>query len=272
VTAATVSRRPGSGPSRILRWRPNERLVFGFLGFFVVLAVWQYGSDVKWYKHVQLSSPLLIWDAAVKDFSSGALWPQIQASGVEYLLGLLAALGTGIPMGLAIGMFRRLNYLLDPWLSAIYATPSVALVPLIVLVLGIGLEARVFVVWLQAIFVVTVSAISGAQAADAKYHDIAESFGASRWTRFRTVILPASVPYLLTGVRLGTGQALVGVVIAEFLASNTGIGYYISLNGQLLNTSRVFLGIVLLGLFGVTLGEITRRIERRFDRWRPQIN
>lgn len=272
MSVAGLARRPPPVLGRIARWRPNERLVIGFLGFVVVLAIWQYGSDAKWYKHVQLSSPSLIWDAAVKDFSSGAIWPQIQASGVEYLLGLLAALVTGIPIGLAIGLFRRLNYLLDPWLSAIYATPSVALVPLIILVLGIGLEARVFVVWLQAIFVVTVSAISGAQAADARYHEIAESFRASRWTRFRTVILPASVPYLLTGVRLGTGQALVGVVIAEFLAANEGIGYYISLNGQLLNTSRVFLGIILLGFFGVTLGELTRRVERRFDRWRPQIN
>jgi ABC-type nitrate/sulfonate/bicarbonate transport system permease component len=274
MTVGTAARRAPSGldPRRLLAWRPNERLVFGLLGFAVVLSIWQFGANEKWFKLVQLSSPAEIWKAAVKDFSTGVIWPHIGVSAQEYLLGLAAALGTGIPLGLAIGQFRRLNYLLDPWLSAIYATPSVALVPLIILIFGIELEAKIVVIWLQSIFVVVVSTISGVHAADAKYHDLAQSFGASAWTRFRTVTLPASVPFILTGVRLGTGQALVGVVIAEFLAANEGIGFYISLNGQLLITSRVFLGIIILGFFGVTIGELTRQLERRFERWRPQIN
>jgi NitT/TauT family transport system permease protein len=89
--------------------------------------------------------------------------------------------------------------------------------------------------------------------------------------RFKTVILPASVPFILTGARLGTGRALVGVVVAEFLASNGGIGFYISLNGSLLQSARVYFGIVLLGIIGVALGELVRVIEKRFDRWRPAI-
>jgi NitT/TauT family transport system permease protein len=274
MTAGTALRRAPSGfdPRRLLGWRPNERLVFGLLSFVVVLSIWQLGANEKWFKLVQLSSPAEIWKAATRDFSSGVIWPHIWVSGQEYVLGLAAALGTGIPLGLAIGLFRRLNYILDPWLSAIYATPSVALVPLIILIFGIDLQAKIVVIWLQSIFVIVVSTISGVHAADAKYHDLAQSFGASAWTRFRTVTLPASVPFILTGVRLGTGQALVGVVIAEFLAANEGIGFYISLNGQLLITSRVFLGIIILGFFGVTVGELTRQLERRFERWRPQIN
>jgi NitT/TauT family transport system permease protein len=90
--------------------------------------------------------------------------------------------------------------------------------------------------------------------------------------RFKTVILPASVPYILTGARLGTGRALVGVVIAEFLASNQGIGFYISFNGALLRSDRVYFGIILLGVLGVVLGETVRALEKRFERWRPDIN
>ena len=131
---------------------------------------------------------------------------------------------------------------------------------------------KIFVVFLEAIFVITVSAQAGVAAADANFHDIAQSFRASPWFKFKTVILPASVPYILTGARLGTGRALVGVVVAEFLASNGGIGFYISLNGSLLQTARVYFGVILLGILGVVLGELVRRIERRYDRWRPQIN
>lgn len=259
------------GPSRAFRFRPTERLVFGVLGFAVIIALWEAASQFKLVKQVVLSSPSRILDTAVRDISSGAIFPHIAISGTEYFLGLGLALLVGIPLGLAIGMFRRLNYLLDPWLSAIYATPTVALVPLIILIFGIQLESKVVVVWLEAIFVVVVSAMAGVHAADRVYHEIAESFRASAWMRFRTVILPASVPYILTGVRLGTSRAVVGVVVAEFLASNAGIGFYIKLSGDLLQTSKVYFGIIILGILGLTLGELVRRVENRFERWRPAI-
>lgn len=278
MTAQTVPLKRVShpGPRHRSMPRPSERAVFGLLGFVIVLVTWELASSSQYgfglVKRVLLSSPTLIFEAAVADISSGAIWPHIVESGKEYVFGFGAALITGIPLGLAIGWFRRLNYILDPWLSAIYATPTVALIPLIILIFGIDLGAKVVVVWLEAIFVITVSAASGVRAADAKYHDIAESFRASKWTVFRTVTLPASVPYILTGVRLGTGRALVGVVVSEFLAANAGIGFYISLNGSFFNSARVFFGIILLGVLGVTLGELVRVAEKRFDRWRPAIS
>jgi NitT/TauT family transport system permease protein len=275
VTSGTVVRRGHpEAPSflRPFRWRPSERLVFGVLGFAIVLIVWEAASRLQLVRQAVLSRPTAIVDAAITDATNGVIWPHLQASAIEYILGFGVALAIGIPVGLGIGMFRRLNWLLDPWLSAIYATPTVAIVPLIIIVLGIGIEAKIFVVFLEAIFVIVVSTMAGVHAADAVYHDVAESFRASRWTRFRTVTLPASVPFILTGARLGTGRALVGVVIAEFLASNGGIGFYISLNGSLLQTSRVYFGILLLGILGMVLGEAVRAIERRFERWRPAIN
>ena len=271
MTSQSVARPSHPNPPSFVRWRPSERLVFGLLGFVLVLAIWQTASALKLIRTAVFSSPSLILDAAVKDITSGAIWPHIQLSATEYVLGFAAAMVVGVPVGLAIGLFRRLNYLLDPWLSAIYSTPTVALVPLIIIILGIGLEAKVFVVFLEAIFVVVVSTMAGVHAADRAFHDIAESFRASGWMRFRTVVLPASLPYILTGARLGTGRALVGVVIAEFLASNGGIGFYIALNGSLLQSARVYFGIVLLGVLGILLGEAVRTLERRFERWRPAI-
>ena len=271
MTVASASR-PLARPPRLFSWRPSERLVFGLLGFVIIVSIWELASRLKLVRQVVLSSPTLIVEAAVKDISSGAIFPHILVSGQEYVIGLGLALVVGIPLGLAIGLFRRLNYLLDPWLSALYATPTVALVPLIIIIFGIQLEAKVVVVFLESIFVITVSVLAGVHAADKVYHDIAESFGASAWTRFRTVTLPASTPFVLTGARLGTGRAVVGVVVAEFLVSNSGIGFYIGLNGFIQQTARVYFGIILLGMLGLTIGELVRLLERRFERWRPAIN
>jgi NitT/TauT family transport system permease protein len=252
--------------------RVPERLIFGLAGFLFVLVIWEGLSRAGLIKLAVFSSPTAIWTSAVRDIGNGTLWTHLLVSGQEYVFGLALSVVVAIPLGLLIGMFWRVNYLLDPWLSAIYATPSVALVPLIILLFGIGLESKIVVVFLEAFILITVATITGVTAAEAKHHELAESFRASRLTRFTTVTLPSSVPFMLTGMRLGVGRGIVGVVVAEFLAANEGIGFYIALNGSLLQSSRVYLGIIILGILGLVMGEGIRRVERRFDRWRPAIN
>ena len=249
----------------------NERVLFGVVGFVGISVLWEVASNTGLFRKSLLSSPTLIWKAAVTDFGNATIWPHITTSLTEFTFGFALALIIGIPLGLAIGMFRRVDYFVSVLLSGIYATPKVALVPLIILVAGIGLEAKLIVVFLLTIFAVVVSTVAGVHSVSEKHLDITRSFGASRWLMFRSVVLPSTFPYILTGVRIGAGRALVGVVTAEFLAANEGIGYYISLFGTFLDTSRVMLGIVLLGTFGVALGEVLRFIERRFEIWRPEV-
>jgi ABC-type nitrate/sulfonate/bicarbonate transport system permease component len=248
----------------------SERLVFGLLGFLIVLPIWELVVQLGYVKRVTLSSPSLILGTGFNQlFQTGALWPHLLVSSQQFFLGLTLALATGVPLGLALGMYRRLNYLFDPWLSALYATPTIALVPLIVLVLGLGLASKVFIVWLEAIFVIVVTTMSGVRAAEARYLDLAKSFRASSSLTFRSVILPSSFPYILTGLRLGVTRALVGVVVAEFFAANAGIGFYINFSGTTLRTDRVMLGVLILGLLGMLLGEGVRLLERRYEKWRP---
>lgn len=249
----------------------NERLFFGVLGFVGISIIWEVASNLGLFRKSLLSSPTLIWKAAVTDFGSGSIWPHITTSLTEFGIGFLIALAIGIPLGLLIGMFRRVDYFMSVLLSGINATPKVAIVPLIILIAGIGLEAKLIVVFLLTIFAVVVSTVAGVQSVAEKHLDITRSFGAPRWLVFRSVILPSTFPFILTGVRIGAGRALVGVVTAEFLAANEGVGYYISLYGVFLDTSRVMLGITILGLWGVAIGELLRYIERRFEVWRPEI-
>ncbi|CAN5182235.1 ABC transporter permease [soil metagenome] len=250
----------------------NERVFYGVIGLVGVIAVWEITANLGLFRKSLLSTPTLIWRAAVTDFGSGAIWPHIGVSASEFAIGFVASLAIGIPLGLAIGWFRRVDYFLNALLAGLNATPNVALIPLIVLLAGIGLESKVIVVFLSAFFAVVVTTFTGVQSIARRHLEITRSFGGSRWLAFRTVALPSTIPFILSGTRIGAGRALVGVVSAELLSANVGLGFYIRFFGTFIDTNRVILGIVLFDVFGVILGEVIRVAERRFEVWRPEIH
>ncbi len=272
ATAPAPSGRTGPlGSLRVARLGgANERLLYGLIGFVLFTGIWETAANAGLFRRSLLSSPSLIWNAAVADFSSGAIWPHLSVSLSEFAIGFVVALAIGIPLGLVIGMFRRVDYFVSVLLFGIYATPKAAVAPLIILVAGIGMESKVILVFLLTFFSVVVSTMAGVHAVAERHTEIARSFGASRWLTFRSVVLPSTVPFVLTGIRIATGRALVGVVVAEELAASAGIGFYIEFFGTFLDTARVMLGVVLLGTFGIVLGELVRRIEKRFEVWRPE--
>ena len=250
----------------------NERLILGLAGFVTALIVWELVVNLGWLRAVFISSPSRIWRATLLEVQVGRIWGDIGASLLVYVLGFGAAAAVGITIGLVAGWFKHANYIVDPWLSALYATPDIALAPLIILVLGIGVASKVFVVFLTAVFVVAVNTLVGVRSTDARMFEVARSFGAGRGRIFRTVVLPSTIPFIMTGLRLASGRGLVGVVLAELIAANQGIGFLISISGTTLNTARMMIGVLLLGIFGVLIGEVMRRIEARFDVWRPRVN
>ncbi len=273
ATSAQLARRthpprPEAISSSRLR---SEPVLYGLLGIVLVLVVWEAVVDLHLVRSILVSSPSRIFDAARQDFTTGVIWPDLSTTLFEWTTGFVSGLVVAIPLGLVLGSFRRAEFLFDPILAALYATPIVALVPMIILLFGVGIESKIFVVWLETSITAVIITAAGPHAADRRYVDIARSFGASRGLLFRSVILPTTVPYIITAVRLGAGRALIGVIVAEFIASNVGIGFYITFNGTLLNTSRVMLGVILIGAFGMTIGQVIRRVERHFDRWRAAI-
>lgn len=250
----------------------NERLFYGVIGFVAFTLMWEGAANAGLFRRSLLSAPSLIWNAAVTDFGSGTIWPDLSTSFTEFALGFVAAFAVGVPLGFAIGLFRRVDHFMSMLLFGIYSTPKAAIAPLIILVFGLGLESKVILVFLLAFFTFVVGTMAGVRAAAARHLDIARSFGASPWLEFRSVILPSTFPFILTGIRIAVGRALVGVVIAEELAANEGIGHYIELHGAFLDTARVMLGVVILGTFGLILGEVVRRIEKRYEVWRPEVH
>jgi ABC-type nitrate/sulfonate/bicarbonate transport system permease component len=258
--------------SRLYKWYLNhERAVLGSLSVFVFLASWEICSQTEMIKPLFISSPSGILKATYALFSSGEIYNDLFVSGTEFVVGFGFAILFGIPLGLLAGWYRRVYFVLDPFISALYSTPRIALLPLIIIWLGIGIWSKVAIVFLGAFFPICVNGLAGVRTVDEELIKAARSFGANDFRIFRTVVLPSSVPFLLTGLRLGVGRGLVGIVAGELYAATAGIGYLINVAGATFQTSKVFVGILIIASIGMLFVELLTRLEKKFDKWRPQV-
>ena len=267
---ARQKRRRGRG--RLQRfYLDHERLILGVCGILLVLIPWELLVRAGLVKSVLISSPTAVGAMFVREFSRGTMWDDIAATLLVWSLGFSIASAIGILLGLLAGWYRRASYIAIPWLQGLYAAPDLAFVPIFILWFGLGLVFKVWVVFLGVIFFITLNTIAGVHATEGRFLQVAKTYGASRSMTFRTIVLPGSVPYIMTGLRQASGRAIVGTVGAEFISSNQGLGFLISISGQTLNTSKVMVGIILLASFGIVTSEILGRIERRFDVWRRDV-
>ena len=252
-------------------YRKNERSIIGTSSVLIFLVLWEAFTRSGAISPILLSSPLAVARAGAAMIASGEIWNDLWVSGIEFFVGFALSVLLGIPLGLAVGWYRRLYFAVDPFLSALYATPRVALLPLIIIWLGIGIWSKVAIVFLGAFFPICVNTLSGVKTSEARLLRVARSFGASELQIFKSIVLPSSVPFILTGLRLGVGRALIGVVVGELYAATAGVGFMITVAGATFQTDKVFVGIVILAIFGVLCVESLTRLERRFETWRPKV-
>ena len=245
-----------------------EHHVLGAVGVLLFIATWELLPAVGLVNPFFTSSPSRIGRAAVAAASDG-LWTDIAISAVEFWSGFLLAALVGIPLGVFLGWYRRWHALVDPLITMFYTTPRVALLPLLILWLGIGLASKIAVVFLGAVFPILMNVIAGMRTIDETLVTCARSFGASDLKMFTTLALPASVPFTLTGLRIGVGRALVGVVVGEMVAATGGLGHMISAAGSAFQVDRVFVGVVIIAAFGYVVTAMLNSLERRVDAWRP---
>lgn len=261
----------GAAPPRRRRstWRRHENWVLGALSMLAFLGLWEIAVRAGAVNPLFTSSPSRIVATAIGMFADGSIYPHLRVSGEEFFSGFALAVVVGVPLGILMGWYSRVNAVLEPFVSALYATPRIALLPLVVIWFGIGLASKIAIVFLGAIFPILVNTITGVRTIDADFIKVARSFGATDRQMFLTVALPSSVPMLLTGLRLGLGHALVGIVVGEMYGATQGLGYLIAVAGARFQTDRVMVGIILIAGLGVALTELLRAIEQRFERWRP---
>jgi ABC-type nitrate/sulfonate/bicarbonate transport system permease component len=267
-THAAAQPRPARAKSF---WQRREHALIGTASMLVFLAFWELAVTLNWVNPLFTSSPSRIVRTGYEMFADGRIWYDIQVSGYEFIVGYGAAIVIGVPLGILMGWYGRVNAVLDPFVSALYATPRIALLPLVMIWFGIGLMSKIAIVFLGAIFPILVNTITGVRTVNADFVKVARSFGSNDWQMFLTVALPSSVPLLLTGLRLGLGHALVGIVVGEMYGATHGLGFLIATAGARFQTDKVMVGIILIASAGIAMTELLRLIERRFERWRPSV-
>jgi NitT/TauT family transport system permease protein len=210
--------------------------------------------------------------AAINLWRTGELETHIWVSFSELLEGVAVAIVFGIIAGVAIGISQRTREYVEVYITALYATPLVAVTPLLILWLGIGVVSKAAVVFLTAVFPILINTASGVRATDALLIEVAQSFCATRRQIITKVMLPAAVPFMLTGIRLGIGRGIVGVVVGELFGARAGLGYLIFISGQTFDVPALFVGIITLAIMGVGLTFAAELVERRALRWRRTVS
>jgi ABC-type nitrate/sulfonate/bicarbonate transport system permease component len=238
------------------------------LSFVVVFAAWELVGRFLVTNQLFFTPISAIAEAAVDLARSGQLWKDTRASLIEFLLGFAAASVGGIVIGGLIAMSLRFRHFVEPWVSALYATPIIALGPLLILWFGLGITSKVAVVFLTAVFPVIINTQAGLQNTDRNLVEAIRSFGASRWQVFRKVRLPSSLPFIIAGERLAVARALVGVVVAELFGAREGLGYLIFTSSQTFNTADLFVGVFILAGSGIVAVQALKWLEHRLAPWR----
>ncbi len=231
----------------------------------LVLTLWQLGGER--IDPILFTTPSKVAVAAAQMISSGELWTYLAPSLVVLATGLAISAVLGIAAGLALARFWLLDVALDMYVTFLYSTPTVALVPLIVLWVGYETAAKVVILVLFAFFPLVISSYQGVKNVDAKLLEVGRAFRCSERQLWWHIVLPAAVPFIITGLRLAVGRGLIGMVLADLYTAISGIGYLIVRAASTYRVDRTFVPIVTLGLLGITLTALVRALERHVAPW-----
>lgn len=276
-TGATpsLSQKPASFrvPGQPTAFGRNQSWILGSASVIAVLAVWEIATSVfQLVPGFILPAPSAIAGRIGGLVVSPEFWHDMAVSGQEFALGFGLAIVVGLILGLFMGWFKPIQFLVDPFVNFLNSTPRIALAPLFIIWFGIGIWSKVAIVFFGAVFPILITTISGVRNLDSSLLRAGKAFGANNYQLFTTVALPGAVPYIISGLRLGIAHALTGVVVGEFIAANAGVGLLMVRAAQIYDTATVFAGVVIVASLGLAFTAILGAIERRFQAWKPANN
>jgi NitT/TauT family transport system permease protein len=246
-------------------------VALGVLSFAVILLIWQGLVDFGIVDAFLVASPTRVASALWHQAQAGILWRNVKASGGELLLAMAIAVAIGIPLGIVTGWYRRVGRGLEPLVWLQYSTPIIALYPIFTLMFGLGSRAVIAMTVLLTVSPIIINTARGVRSVDRKLIQAARSFGAGDRQLFTKVVLPASLPLVMAGMRLAVGRALIGVAVGELFAGTKGLGWSVSYYGGLLQTTDMLASVVVIAILGVLLTSVVGAVERRLDSWRVDV-
>lgn len=248
----------------------KRRRILAVVVFALVLIVWEGVIQIGLVDRRLLAGPSDVARTFWTDLTEGRLIADMLSSGGVFLLGYVIAVALALPLGLLMGASRRLELALNPYVLGMYATPSQAFFPLMIIALGIGFVPRLVLVILFVFFIVVLSTAAAVKTVDPTLLKVGRAFGTSRVGMFTKIVLPAASPLIVAGLRLGVGRAAIGIFLGELVGATQGIGFYILRAGTELRVDRVLVGVLILVIATVSLTELMRLAEERLTPWRQR--
>ncbi|MGH7772956.1 MAG: ABC transporter permease [Candidatus Binatia bacterium] len=243
-------------------YQEYQRSILGLISLIGLTVLWEFTlTYVIELNPFFFTKPSHIATAAKGLLLGERLWRDMAISSRAFLWGFSTAVIVGIPTGLVMGWRRRVEYTLDPFFTGLYASPLVALAPLIILVFGVGLTGKAVLVFLLSVFPFIFNTYTGVKSTDQLLINVVRSFGGKERHLYFNVILPSTLPYIVAGTRYAIGRGIVGVIVGEFYAASEGIGFAIAHFGDTYRLPEMFVGIIILSLIAVLLTEALRKFE-----------
>jgi NitT/TauT family transport system permease protein len=243
--------------------KSNYRARVSAVSVLVFLALWEVAPRAGIADEAYTSRPSRVMAAGIDVVRGGTLLRDVSVSFSEFAAGFALAVGIGVPLGLLLGRFSALRYYLDPPIMAIYATPHLALLPILVVWLGIGMPSKIAVAFVGGVIPILVNTMAGVRGVERSWVDAARSFCAGEWDVFFRVILPASIPSVILGIRLGLSRTVLGVVVAEMYQSQAGVGNQIMRYGTEFRTDYLLFYVLVVSLFGFASTRAVRALEEK---------
>ncbi len=246
----------------------HRKVLLGGLAVALFFAAWQAVFLVVPFNPLFISKPSLIAESFVDLLASGDLVRDLAVSAVPFVYGFSAAVVVGVSLGIVMGWRVRVGYALDPLMTVFYASPLVALAPLLIVFFGVGVAGKAIIIFALSVFPFIFNACAGVRAVDRLLINVVRSLGGSEKDLYVKVLVPSVLPYLVAGARIAVGRGLIGVLVGEFFAASEGIGFAIARFGDLFALDKMFACILTIMVIAVVLTEGIRWAERTAFPWR----
>jgi NitT/TauT family transport system permease protein len=249
-------------------WRSSRSTVLGTSSIMLLLVLWQIATSFRLVNPLFLPPPLAVLHSIKDLFLSGELWYHLGISGEEFGLGLGISILLGSVLGILTGWYPTVDEFLRPIVTGINSMPHLAVIPVVILLFGIGLTPKIVIVVLSCVVAILLNTAAGVANVEADLMRMSRSFGAKDWQAIRTVVLPSMVPYFMTGVRVSVGRALIAVVVSEFFASKAGVGNLMISAANSFNMPRMYATLLIITALGIALTQSATWLERRIQKWK----
>ena len=237
-----------------------------------LLALWEVASRLSILSPRYFPPPTIVGWSLAGSVTAGDLGEHLVVTVMRLAGAFAIAAMLGVPLGLLMGRARPIRDALDPYIAFLFPVPKIALLPFLLIVLGVGEPAFVLTGAISAFFQIVISTLAGVQTMDPRLLEVGHNYGARGARLFRTVILPAALPSIFTGLRLGLGLALVAVVAVEFIAAKSGLGHLVYRHWQMLSTTEMYGAFALVGALGLLLTRGLRALQARMLTWQEEIS